>query len=244
MQAAISHQPSAISDPRDWGVYLVTDRHHTGGRDLVAVVGQALQAGVRAVQLREKDLATRELFQLGGKVLAMTRAARAVLLINDRVDVAMALSADGVNLTRRSLPPREARGLLGPGKLIGVSCHSLTEIREAEDGGADFIVLGPIFETPSKAPFGPPLATVVLRQARATTSLPILAIGGINSVRIPEVIAAGADGVSVISAVMAAPNPGAATAELLAGVARARGSIRQVVDPSIGEERVREDVTI
>jgi thiamine-phosphate pyrophosphorylase len=199
---------------------------------------------VRAVQLREKDLATRDLCQLAGKVLAMTRGAGAALLVNDRVDVALALSADGVQLTRRSLPPREARDLLGAGKLIGVSCHSLAEVREAEDGGADFVVLGPIFETPSKAPFGPPLATAIVRQARAITSLPILAIGGIDAVRIPEVMAAGADGVGVISAVMAAPNPGAATAELLAGVARARGSIRQVVDSSIGEERVREDVTI
>jgi thiamine-phosphate pyrophosphorylase len=222
----------------------VTDRHQAGGRDLLAVVGQALQAGVRAVQLREKDLATRDLCQLAGKVLAMTRGAGAALLVNDRVDVALALSADGVQLTRRSLPPREARDLLGAGKLIGVSCHSLAEVREAEDGGADFVVLGPIFETPSKAPFGPPLATAIVRQARAITSLPILAIGGIDAVRIPEVMAAGADGVGVISAVMAAPNPGAATAELLAGVARARGSIRQVVDSSIGEERVREDVTI
>jgi thiamine-phosphate pyrophosphorylase len=207
----------------------VTDRHQAGGRDLLAVVGQALQAGVRAVQLREKDLATRDLHQLAGKVLAMTRGAGAALLVNDRVDVALALSADGVQLTRRSLPPREARDLLGAGKLIGVSCHSLAEVREAEDGGADFVVLGPIFETPSKAPFGPPLATAIVRQARAITSLPILAIGGINAVRIPEVMAAGADGVGVISAVMAAPNPGAAASELLTAVARARGSIRQLV---------------
>jgi thiamine-phosphate pyrophosphorylase len=200
----------------------VTDRHQAGGRDLLAVVGQALQAGVRAVQLREKDLATRDLHQLAGKVLAMTRGAGAALLVNDRVDVALALSADGVQLTRRSLPPREARDLLGPGRLIGVSCHSPAEVREAEDGGADFVVLGPIFETPSKAPFGPPLTTAIVRQARAITSLPILAIGGINAVRIPEVMAAGADGVGVISAVMAAPDPGAAAGELLAAAAASR----------------------
>ncbi len=217
--AAISHQPTAISHPRDWGVCLVTDRHQAGSRDLFAVVGQALQAGVRAVQLREKDLATRDLYDLAGKLLAMTRGAGAALLINDRVDVAMALATDGVHLTRRSLPPREARSLLGPEKLIGISCHSLAEVREAEDGGVDFVVLGPIFETPSKARFGPPLTTAILRQARATTSLPILAIGGINSLRVPEVMAAGADGVSVISAVMAAPDPGAAASQLLAAVA-------------------------
>jgi len=205
-------------------VYLVTDRHQTGSRDLLAVVGEALQAGVRAVQLREKDLATRDMYDLAGKLLAMTREAGAALLINDRVDVAMALAADGVHLTRRSLPPGEARRLLGPEKLVGISCHSLAEVREAEDGGVDFVVLGPIFETPSKARFGPPLTTAILRQARATTSLPILAIGGINSMRIPEVMAAGADGVSAISAVMAAADPTTATQELLSAVSRARGA--------------------
>ena len=202
----------------------MTDRHQTGSRDLLAVVGEALQAGVRAVQLREKDLATRDLYDLAGKLLAMTREAGAALLINDRVDVAMALAADGVHLTRRSLPPGEARRLLGPEKLVGISCHSLAEVREAEDGGVDFVVLGPIFETPSKARFGPPLTTAILRQARATTSLPILAIGGINSMRIPEVMAAGADGVSAISAVMAAADPTTATQELLSAVSRARGA--------------------
>ena len=182
-------------------------------------MGQALKAGVRAVQLREKDLATRDLYDLAGKLLAMTRGAGAALLVNDRVDVAMALSADGVHLTRRSLPLKEARAILGPEKLIGISCHSLAEVQEAEDGGADLIVLGPIFETPSKAGFGPPLTTSILRQARMTTSIPILAIGGINSHRVPEVMAAGANGISVISAVMAAPDAAGACMELLAAVA-------------------------
>jgi thiamine-phosphate pyrophosphorylase len=212
-----------IRNSKEWGLYLVTDRHQTGGRDLLEVVRQALRAGVRAVQLREKDLPTRDLYHLAEKLLAMTRAAGAALLLNDRVDVAMALGADGVHLTRRSLPPRETRDLLGPLKIIGISCHSLADVREAVDGGADFIVLGPIYETPSKAAFGPPLTPAVLRQARAVTSLAILAIGGINPLRIPDVTAAGADGVAVISAVMAAPDPGAATTELLEAVTRARG---------------------
>lgn len=200
----------------------MTDRHQTGGRDLLEVVGQALRAGVRAVQLREKDLTTRDLYHLAGKLLAVTREAGAALLINDRVDVAMALPADGVHLTRRSLPPKEARELLGPARLIGISCHSLAEVREAVDGGADFVVLGPIFETPSKMPYGAPLTTALLQQARAATTLPVLAIGGINPARVPEVMAAGADGVAVVSAVMAAPDFGAAASELLAAVAASR----------------------
>jgi thiamine-phosphate pyrophosphorylase len=216
------HLHSAFRHPREWGLCLVTDRHQTGSRELLAVVGDALQAGLRAVQLREKDLATRDLYDLGGKLLAMTREVGAALLINDRVDVAMALAADGVHLTRRSLPPKEARDLLGPAKLIGISCHSVAEVREAADNKVDFVVLGPIFETPSKTQFGPPLSTSVLRMARATTSLPLLAIGGIHSGRIPEVMAAGADGVSVISDVMAAQDPGAAAANLLAAWGRER----------------------
>jgi thiamine-phosphate pyrophosphorylase len=211
-----------IRNPKSWGLYLVTDRRQAGGHDLLQVVEQTLRVGVSAIQLREKDLTTRDLYHLAEKLLAMTRPTGAALLINDRVDVALALPADGVHLTRRSLPPREARELLGPAKLMGVSCHSLAEVREAEDGGADFVVLGPIFETPSKGTFGPPVTTTLLRQARAATPLPILAIGGINATRIPEVMAAGADGVAVISAVMAAPHPGAAAAELLAAVAAAR----------------------
>lgn len=200
----------------------MTDRHQTGGRDLLAVVGQALAAGVRAVQLREKDLPTRDLYHLAEKLLATTRAAGAALLINDRVDIAMAVSADGVHLTRRSLPSKESRALLGPERLIGVSCHSLADVGEAVDGGADFVVLGPIFETPSKAPYGPPLAAALLREARARAALPILAIGGVKAKQVPEVMAAGADGIAVISAVMAAPDPGKAAADLLAAIAASR----------------------
>jgi len=200
----------------------VTDRHQTGGRDLLDVVSQALTAGVLAVQLREKELPTRDLYHLAEKLLAVTRAAGAALLINDRLDVAMALSADGVHLTRRSLPPRECRELLGPERLIGVSCHSLAEVWESVDGGADFVVLGPIFQTPSKAAYGPPLTTAALREARAAVGLPILAIGGIQETHVGEVMAAGADGIAVISAVMAARDPGQAAAALLAAVAAAR----------------------
>jgi thiamine-phosphate pyrophosphorylase len=201
----------------------VTDRNQTGGRDLVAVVGQALHGGLRAVQLREKDLSTRDLYRLGERLLGVTRPAGAALLINDRVDVALALEADGVHLTRRSLPPKSARDLLGPGKLLGISCHSLADVHEAVDGGVDFVVLGPIYATPSKAVYGPPVTPALLQEARSACSIPLLAIGGIKAAQVPEVIAAGAHGVAVISAVMAATDPAAASAELLASVSRARG---------------------
>ncbi len=205
-----------------WGVYLVTDRRQAAGRDVVAVVEEALRAGLAAVQLREKDLDARDLFRLAEQLLALTRSAGAALLVNDRVDVVLALNADGVHLTRRSLPPTEARRLLGPEKLIGLSCHSLADVQEAATGGADFLVVGPMFATPSKAQYGPPLPIEVLHQARAACQLPLLAIGGIKATQAPSVVAAGADGVAVVSAIMAAPEPGAATAELLAAVASAK----------------------
>lgn len=219
-QSLPDRQAGAI---RNWGVYLVTDRKQTGGRDLVAVVSQALQAGVQAVQLREKDLDTIEVYRLGERLLALTREAGAALLVNDRVDVAMAIGADGVHLTRKSLPPQEARALVGSEMFLGISCHSLADVREAVEGAVDFVVLGPIYETPSKAPYGAPLTPAILRQARAVCPVPMLAIGGVNATRVPDVIHGGADGVAVISAVLDARDPGAATRELLDAVARAKG---------------------
>jgi thiamine-phosphate pyrophosphorylase len=205
-------------------VYLVTDQGQVGGRDLVEVVSQAIRGGIRAVQLREKGLDTIAQYRLAERLLPVCREASAALLVNDRVDIALALGADGVHLTRGSLPPAEARKLLGPDRLLGVSCHSMEDVREAATGGADFVVLGPIFETPSKRAYGPPLTPALLAAARALTPLPLLAIGGIRASRAPDVLSAGADGVAVISAVLAAPDPAAAAAELLRAVMAAKGA--------------------
>ncbi len=209
-------------DPRRWGLYLVTDRHQTAGRDLIDVIKQAISGGVRAVQLREKDLGTRELYRLAERLLRVTRDAGAALLINDRVDVAMALSADGVHLGRRSLPPREVRDLVGGGMLIGLSCHGAGDVREAVEGRADFAVLGPIYATPSKAPYGPPLSPAALTESRDVCPLPLFAIGGIKSPQVPEVLSAGADGVAAISAVLTVAKPAVAAREMLDAVTRAR----------------------
>jgi thiamine-phosphate pyrophosphorylase len=188
----------------------------------VEVLSQALGAGVRAIQLREKDLDTIEVYRLGERLLALARRAGAALIVNDRADVAMALGADGLHLTRKSLPPHEARALVGSRMLLGISCHGLTDVREAVEGGVDYVVLGPIYETPSKAAYGAPLTPAILKQARAICPVPMLAIGGINATCIAEVIHAGADGAAVISAILAASDPGAATRELLTAVVRAK----------------------
>lgn len=202
-------------DPRGWGLYVVTDRTQTAGRSLEEVTRAALAGGARVFQLREKDLEAGELTILAERLLGVIRPAGGLLLLNDRIDVALAIGADGAHLTQRSLPPVVARRLVGRGLLLGVSCHSLAEAQEAQAGGADFVLLGPIFLTPSKAPYGAPLGLEFLRQVRSRIHLPILGIGGINRTNRQAVLAAGADGIAVIAAVMAAPDVSEAVRALL-----------------------------
>ena len=202
----------------DFDLYVITDRQQTGGRPLVEVIEAALRGGVRAVQLREKDLPPRELYPLAQEIQRLTQRYDARLLINDRIDVACAVNADGVHLTPTSLPPAVARQLLGPMRLIGVSTHNAAEARAAEEGGADFIVFGPVFYTPSKAPYGEPVGLEALRTVRAAVTLPIFAIGGVKRANLEDVLAAGADGIAVISAVIAADDPTAAAQELRAAL--------------------------
>jgi len=206
------------SEPRSWGLYVVTDRSQTKGRPLDAVIAAALQGGAKAIQLREKDLSGRALYDLAQQLLPVVHSHRAALLVNDRIDLALTLPLDGVHLAQSSLPPAEARRLLGTGRLIGVSCHTLEEAIEAQDGGANFVVLGPLFATPSKGVYGPPVGLERLRDVRQHLRLPILGIGGVIAANAPEVIAAGADGVAVISAVMAANDPEGAVRGLLHAV--------------------------
>ena len=196
-------------------LYLVTDRHATEGRPLLEVIPKALDAGVKAIQLRERDLPARELLSLAEQVKAMTDRAGATLLINDRVDVCLMIGAEGVHLRADHLPIPVVRRLLGPERLIGVSCHSVEEVREAEKGGADFVVLGPLYKTPSKRSYGPPIGVETLRAAKAGCPIPIFAIGGIQSDRIPEVLKAGAIGVAVISGILTAADVGRAAEHML-----------------------------
>lgn len=204
------------ADPRTWGLYVITDRAQTGGRPLAEVVHACVAGGARAFQLREKDLEARELAVLADQLLHTLRPAGGLLLINDRVDVTLAVGAAGTHLSQRGFAPAVARRLLGPTRLLGVSCHSLAEAEEAQEGGADFVLLGPIFFTPSKAAYGPPLGLDLLRQVRPRIRVPIFAIGGITTANRAEVMSAGADGIAVISAVMTAPDISGAVRALLA----------------------------
>ena len=188
-------------------LYLVTDRSRTRRRPLLEVREQALAGGVDAVQLREKDLPAGELFALASRLRGLCRQYGAPFLINDRIDVALAVGADGVQLPVTSFAPADARLLLGPGALIGASTHSLSEARAAAAGGADFLVFGPIFDTPSKRPFGTPLGLQALAEVAREVQLPVLAIGGITIERGASVRRHGAHGVALIGAILEAADP-------------------------------------
>lgn len=194
-------------------LYFVTDRTQTANRPLTDVVHAALDGGVRAVQLREKDLEGRELYALAEQLRALTLRYQAHLLVNDRLDVALAVEADGVHLGRHSFSVEDARRLLGAGKLIGVSTHSQQEIDTAQ--GADFIVFGPVYYTPSKAIYGEPQGPDRLRAAVAHSTVPVFAIGGIRTARVAEIVETGAQGIAMISAISAEADPTQAARELL-----------------------------
>ncbi|HEV8540706.1 MAG TPA: thiamine phosphate synthase [Nitrospiraceae bacterium] len=196
-------------------LYLVTDRHQTGGRPLVPLLREALEGGLQAIQLRERDLATRSFLALAQEVLRLTREYGALLLLNDRVDLAMALGADGVHLRADSVPVAVARRLLGPDRVVGVSAHSVEEVVRAEADGADFAVLGPAYETSSKRPYGPPIGLAPIGEAARRCRIPVFAIGGITPVRAQEVRREGAFGVAVISSILSAEHVKAATHQML-----------------------------
>lgn len=168
------------------------------------------------MQLREKEMGGKALFFLAEKVKALCGRYQALLLINDRVDVALGVDADGVHLGQASLPVGAARGLLGAERLIGVSTHSLQEAREAEQAGADFILFGPVYFTPSKAVYGRPHGPGPLREVVEKTSVPVYAIGGIKPGNITQVRKTGVRGVALISAILSASDPQAASQEILA----------------------------
>ncbi len=195
-------------------LYLVTDRTRTGGRPLLDVVDAALRGGVDAVQLREKDLPGGALFDLARKLRSRCTRHGARLIVNDRIDVALAADADGVHLPVDSFSPTDARALLGPHKLIGVSTHSIEQAQRASAGGADFIVFGPVFDTASKRPFGPPLGLEALAQAAGAVTVPVFAIGGVTAARAAAVRTRGAHGIAVIGAVLEAADPTAAAGAL------------------------------
>ena len=203
--------------PVDFKLYLITDRKQTT-LPLPEAVRLALQGGVPAVQLREKDLPVRELLALAQELRVITREFGAKLFVNDHVDVAVAVGADGVHLGHQSMPADAARKIVGSEMLIGASTHSVQEAQDAEARGADFITYGPIFETPSKAQYGKPLGKSTIREVKYPINIPLFALGGIKSANVLQVLAAGADGVALISSVLAADDITAAARKFMQAI--------------------------
>lgn len=192
---------------------LVTDRHHTQGRPLVPLIDRAIEAGLQAIQLRERDMPTRELLLLAQEIHAVSSPRSVPLLINDRVDLMMAVNLDGVHLRSDSLPTRPVRQLIGAQRLIGISTHSAEDIQRANQSGADYVVFGPIFDTPSKRSFGAPLGLALLAEVCCQSSIPVFAIGGITCDRVAAVRRTGAHGVAVIGALLTRDDIGEAVRE-------------------------------
>ncbi len=183
-------------------VYLITDRHQFTPhpfRQLEAIAAAA-QAGCQLIQIREQDLSARDLCAFVRAALAQAKPHGARVLVNDRLDVALAAGADGVHLRTNSLPTAEVRrAVQRPDFLLGVSTHSLREAQAAETGGADFIVCGPVFPTPSKAIYGTPLGLDSFTEICRTVKVPVLALGGITMTNFSEPLTRGAAGIAAIS---------------------------------------------
>lgn len=204
---------------RPLDLYVIVDTAVAGDRDPVALAAAAIAGGATALQLRAKDLPTVRQVAVARALADLARRHAVLFIVNDRLDVALAVEADGVHLGWEDLPPADARRLLGPERVLGVSAGNLEEARAALAAGADYLGVGPIFPTRTKADAGEAIGLEGLRAIRALSSVPIVAIGGITAENAAAVIAAGADGVAVISAVLLAPDPTAAARRL-----------RQVID--------------
>jgi len=208
-------------------LYLITDRQQTGGRPLADVILAALQGGVKAVQLREKDLPDGELLELARNLRMMTHEFGARLLINRRVDICLAVGADGVHLGSDGQTIAGARRALPAGALIGYSAHDVEEACAAERAGASFVTFGPVFATPSKVVYGAPVGLDRLEKACSRLSIPVLALGGIKQGNIGQVMARGAHGVALISAVIAASEPTEEARKLLSMIETEIGASHQ-----------------
>jgi len=204
----------------DWTLYVITDRRW--GRSHLEVARAAIEGGATAIQLRDKEATTRELIEAGLALRDLTREREVAFIINDRVDVALAVDADGVHVGQDDMPATLARKLVGPDKIVGVSASTIEEALQAEADGADYVSASPVFATPTKPDAPPPTGLEGLRAIVEAVHIPVVAIGGINEGNVEEVIRAGADGVAVISAVVGAPDIAAAARRLRQRIEAAR----------------------
>jgi thiamine-phosphate pyrophosphorylase len=209
-----------------YDLYVITDEAIAGGLSHAEIAQRAIAGGADVIQLRDKVCGCRELIRIGRRLREITKKTGTLFIINDRLDVALACGADGVHLGQDDICAVAARQLAPPGFIIGISVGTVDEAVRAEQDGADYIALSPVFSTSSKYNAGPGHGLDVLRQIRRNVSLPVIAIGGINRDNVREVIAAGADGVAVISGVVGSPDITIAARELKNSIAECKENMR------------------
>ncbi len=205
-------------------LYVVTDSRLAGERGTLWTIEEAIAGGADVVQLREKEMSTREMILLGQALRELTRKHGVLFVVNDRVDVALAVGADGVHVGQDDMPAPLVRRLVGPEMIVGVSATTLVEAVRAAEDGADYLGVGPIYPTGTKPDAAPVTGPGLVAEARRATGLPIVAIGGIGPANAAEVVAAGADGVAVISAIVGKPDPRAEARRIKEAVLRARAA--------------------
>jgi thiamine-phosphate pyrophosphorylase len=199
----------------DYSVYLVTDRELARGRTTLEIAGAAIRGGVSCIQLREKMCSTREFIDEFLAIRSLLARHGIPLIINDRVDVALAVKADGIHLGQKDMPCRMARQIIPESMIVGISVESLDDAIAAQKDGADYLGVSPIYPTPTKTDTAQPLGLEGLRSIRSEVDLPLVGIGGLNADNVEAVIHNGADGVAVVSAIVAADDPEAATRDLI-----------------------------
>ena len=198
----------------DYSLYLVTDRSLSKGRSTAEIVAAAVAGGVSCIQLREKSCGTRDFLNEALALQPLLKSRNLPLIINDRLDIALAIEADGVHLGQSDMPIGRARKTAGDSLIIGISAESVDDALRAEQQGADYIGISPVFSTPTKTDIAPPLGLEGVRQIRALVDIPLVGIGGIHSDNAESVIAAGADGIAVVSAIVSAADPAGAAKKL------------------------------
>lgn len=206
----------------DLSLYLVTDRGYIGERKLANVVREAVEGGVTVVQLREKNADTREFIELAQDIQMILYKYNLPLIINDRLDIAQAVEADGVHLGQHDMPVEMARDILGPEPIIGLSVENMEQLREANQKEVDYIGLSPLFVTGTKPELQHEWGLEGLKKASLESEHPIVAIGNIDSGNVGQVIQSGADGVAVVSDICAAQDPCAAAQKLWQGIQKSR----------------------
>lgn len=186
----------------DYGLYLITDRSFLRGRDLKKVVEEAILGGVTLVQVREKSISTREFYNVALEVKEVTKHYKVPIIINDRIDIAQAIDAEGVHLGQSDMPIKFARKILGKEKIIGISAGNVKEAVEAERDGADYLGIGTVFYTGTKKDIKTPIGIEGLKEVCDSVKIPSVAIGGVNETNFKEVLSTGVNGISVISAIL------------------------------------------